>query len=367
MLRVLLLCLAFHGISFAKPYDPEEPKEYHILSLSAAIIDHYFFISDEQLKSVTNEKGSWAPIDFETLTSILDKNLNSSKMIPGGSGANVIKGLAQLGEKCAIVGKVGSDDKGDYYFKKLKGWGIVPIFEKGTLPTGQAICLITPDGERTFRTYLGASHSLTDLHIDKSLFNEKVRLFHIEGYQLVDPDLTLRTLKLAKEFGITISLDLANEQIVRRNKEFILEVLEKYVDILFCNEKEAKVLTGLKASQACEELSKYCDVAIVTMSERGSWAKRGIEKVYMKALSVKAIDTTGAGDLYASGFLHGYLNGWSLKESAWLGAYVASEVVKRVGAEIPDSIWEEILKRIAKKGLDRQLSTTRGVDEGPAR
>lgn len=328
---------------------PVSAKEYGVLGLSAAIIDHYFFITDEQLQSMTSEKGGWAPIDYPTLSSILEKNKGAAKMIPGGSGANVIKGMRQLGQECAVIGKIGSGDKGEYYAQKMKDLGIVPLLEKGPLPTGQAVCLITPDGERTFRTYLGASHSLSDLSFDHKIF-KKVRLLHIEGYQLVDPDLVIRTLKLAKKAGVMISMDLANAEIVRRNKEFIHNILDKYVNILFCNEREAKELTGLLASEACDKLATFCDVAVVTMSERGSWARSGDEKVYMEALSVNTIDTTGAGDLYTSGFLHGYLQGESLRKCAWMGALISAQVVKRIGAEIPQAIWEEIRSTILEEG-----------------
>jgi len=351
MFRVLLftMVLFFQLGMHAESYDPNAPKEYSVLSLSAAIIDHFFLISDEQLREVTNEKGSWAPIDYPTLCSILDHNQGASKMLPGGSGANVMKGLAQLGERCAIVGKVGSDDKGEYYIKSMNAIGVGTYVERGSLPTGQAICLITPDGERTFRTYLGASHSLTDLTFDPGIF-QQAELFHIEGYQLVDQDLVIRALKMAKGFNVKVSMDLANVEVVRRHKAFILNILDKYIDILFCNESEAKELTGLTANEACTYLSKFCEIAVVTMSERGSWAQRGAEKCYMKAFSVNTIDTTGAGDLYASGFLHGYLRGVPLKKCNWLGSLVASYVVRRVGAEIPTPIWVEIHQRILEEG-----------------
>lgn len=351
MFRALLLCLLFllHMETYSASYDPNAPKEYSVLSLSAAIIDHFFIISEDQLRSVTNEKGSWAPIDYPTLCSILDRNQGASKMVPGGSGANVMKGLAQLGEKCAIVGKVGSDEKGEYYIKAINDLGVGAFLERGSLPTGQAICLVTPDGQRTFRTYLGASHSLTDLNIDPQIFIP-ADLFHVEGYQLVDQDLVIRTLRMAKEANVKVSLDLANVEFVRRHRSFILKILEKYVDILFCNEWEAKELTGLSASEACSHLCKYCEVAVVTMGERGSWSQRGNEKCYTPALSVNTIDTTGAGDLFASGFLHGYLRGAPLKKCAWMGALIASYVVKRLGGEIPDPIWVEIRQIISDEG-----------------
>lgn len=351
----LILCLLIHLGAYGSSYNPKIPTEYEVLSLSAAIIDHYYFITDDHLKSITDEKGGWAPIDRKTLFSILDKNEGIPKMVSGGSGANVMKGLSQLGEKCAIIGKVGDDEKGEYYSKRLRDYGVDLIFEKGSLPTGQAICLITPDGKRTVRTYLGASHSLTDLKLDRALLNNKVRLFHIEGYQIVDRDLVMRSLKIAKESGVTISIDLANVEIVRRNKEFIKEILKEYVDIVFCNQKEAEVLTGKKACEACDILGTFCDIAVVTMSERGAWARSRGSKVYMEAFEVNPIDATGSGDLYASGFLYGHLNGYSLKRCNWLGLLVSSHVVRRIGAEIPSSVWEEIRQMVLdeRKAFDK--------------
>lgn len=352
MLKKLLffLSLTLSCFLYGTTHSSATDQNYEVLTLSAAIIDHFFSISDAELKTMSNEKGGWAPIDYTALKSIMDQGIELSKMVTGGSGANVIKGMAQLGNKCAIIGKVGNDEKGKYYTKNLRDLGIIPLFEQGTLPTGQAICLVTPDGERTFRTYLGASHSLTNLHLDETIWKEGLKLFHIEGFQLVDRDLVIRALKRAKEHGVKISMDLANVEIVRRNKEFIQDILEKYVDIVFCNEREARVLTDLSASESCDVLGNLCEVAVVTMSEKGSWARRGEKKVFMEAFSVNAIDTTGAGDIYAAGFLHGYLSNAPLKKCAWLGSLTASYVVKRIGGEIPDAVWEEIQEVILSEG-----------------
>ncbi|MCP5505899.1 MAG: adenosine kinase [Chlamydiales bacterium] len=349
---MLMLCLFFPFSLCSNQCTPNEPYDYEVLTLSAAIVDHYFFISENELKAVSTEKGGWAPIDYSTLKAIMEQGINVSKMVTGGSGANVIKGMAQLGDKCGIVGKVGDDEKGKYYAKKLKDLGITPLFEKGSLPTGQAICLITPDGERTFRTYLGASHSLSSLCLGEEIWPKHLKLFHVEGYQLLDRDLIVRVLKYAKNRNVKISLDLANIEIVRRNKEFVEDILKKYVDIVFCNEREAQILTDSSARESCHLLAEWCEIAVVTMSERGSWVQKGDDRIFMEALSTTGvIDTTGAGDLYAAGFLHGYLKGYPLKKCAWIGALTSSYVVKRIGAEISEAVWEEIHERILAEGM----------------
>lgn len=348
-----IICLIFSFSLSSSQRIAEDCYHYEVLALSSAIVDHYFLISEAELKTLSSEKGGWTPIDYSTLKAIMDQGIDISKMVTGGSGANVIKGLAQLGNKCGIIGKVGDDEKGKYYEKKLKALGVIPLFEKDSLPTGQAICLITPDGERTFQTYLGASFSLSSLSLalGEEIWSEGLKLFHVEGYQLVDRNLVIRALEHAKSRNVKISLDLGNMEIVRQNKEFIEDILKKYVDIVFCNEHEARILTGSSAQESCDQLEKWCEVAVVTMGTRGSWVRKGDERVFMEALlSPGVIDTTGAGDLYAAGFLHGYLKGYSLRKCAWIGALTSSCVVKRIGAEIPETVWEEIYERILVEG-----------------
>jgi sugar/nucleoside kinase (ribokinase family) len=338
--RSTFLSLCFLILFSTIQADEIKANEYEILSLSAAIIDHLVFIDDAALNKIATEKGSWQPIDYETLQTYLN-SIGETRMSPGGSGINVLKGLSHLGHDCAVVGKVGSDDMGNYFIRELQNKGIVSFFERGELPTGQAICFITPDGQRTFRSYLGASHSLSDLKLDPSLFTN-IKLFHIEGYQLVDPELVLKALKIAKMQGIKTSIDLANTEIVRRYKTFINEILNEYVDILLCNQDEAKELTGLPPKEACALLAKTCPICVVTMSENGCWTQSGEKQFFTPAFAVKPIDTTGAGDYFASGFLHGILTGVPLPTCALQGALVASHVVTQVGTEIGPESWKAI-------------------------
>ena len=314
---------------------------YEVLSLSSAIIDNFFFLNDTELRTITNEKGSWAPIDDKTLHFILNRHQSNSRMIIGGSGINVLKGLSHLGVRCAVIGKIGADDLGYYYQNMLKKLGIFSFLAKGIEPTGQALCFITPDGQRTFRTYLGASHGLGDIKIDPALF-KGIKLFHVEGYQLIEEELVLLALECAKNANVKISMDLGNAKIVKEHKSFIINILPKYVDILFCNEDEAEELVGMNPSDACTSLSAFCGIAVVTMGDKGCWAQKGMEKVFTPALSVNAIDTTGAGDLFASGFIHGYLCGKSLKQCSSQGSLVASYVVKVIGTDISEQNWTEI-------------------------
>ena len=341
-----LLLSCFFCITTLKAETPKKPAE--VLSLSSAMVDHLFWISEEQMRLIAPEKGTWASIDYPTLCSLLNKNPNISRMFPGGSGVNVIKGLVQLNHCGAILGKIGSDEKGEFFLNSLRKLGIDAYLQEEKLPTGQAICFITPDGEQTFRSYLGASYNLTEMQLDDSLF-EGITIFHVEGYQLVDRDLVLRTLNKAKKAGVKISLSLANHKIVQSNHEFLLEVLPEYIDFIFCNQAEARELTGLPPKEACTSLASLCEVAVVTMGERGCWTQSGTSLFYTPSFAVKAVDTTGAGELFISGFLHGILTHEPLQKCAWLGSLVASYIVQVAGSQIPDHMWEEIHKRIEKE------------------
>lgn len=335
MIRSLILCLLLSITLCAK-------QKYDVLSLSSAIVDHCFLVSDEELLSITKDKGGWAPIDYPVLQAVLEKNYTRKKMATGGSGVNVMKGLAHFGHTCAVIGKIGSDDIGSYFSNVMQQMGIFSFLEQGPLPTGQALCFITPDGERTFRTYLGASHSLGDININNNLLRD-IKVFHIEGYQLVDRGLFSKALRIANEHGVTVSVDLANAQIVKDNKDYILSILPS-IDILFCNEVEAKELTGLPAELAVSALAKSCKIAIVTMSEKGCWTQSGSERFHTIACPADAVDTTAAGDLFAAGFLHGYLSKYPLRKCSYFGSLTASNVVKVIGTDIPEHLWTMILQ-----------------------
>lgn len=318
-----------------------------VLSLSGAIIDHFLLMSEEEFQLVQTEKGAWKPIEYSTLDKILENNAHTSLTFPGGSGVNVMKGLTYLNHRCAVLGKIGADQKGEFFCKRIQNLGIETHMEKANLPTSQALCLITPDAERTFQIYQGASHAVTDMELNDQLF-EEATMFHMEGFQFVYPNLALRALKKAKQAGMSISIDLGNKEIVRRHKEWILDILPEYVDYVFCNEDEARALTHLPPKDACIKLASFCKVAVVTMSEKGCWTQGDGSIFYTPPLPVTAIDTTGAGDFFTSGFLHGILMKKPLRMCAWIGSLLASYIVQIIGTEIPENFWEEIYNKVEK-------------------
>ncbi len=321
-------------------------QQYEVMALGSAIVDYHIFVSEEEFAEVPGEKGSWQAVDFSVFQSLVNKR--DSIVHPGESAMNLIRGLNGLGISCGVIGQAGPDEDGDMYIEQLKLSGIYPIFSRGTLPTGRSLCLVTPDGQRTMRTCIGAAHETNTISLSPKEF-EGVRVFHIEGYQILDPDLILRSVQLARNAGVKISMDLGSAHLVRDRKEFIEFLIDKYVDILFANETEAQALTGLSPERSAEYLSNQCEIVVITMGEKGGIVQKGSELARYEAKPVKhTLDTTGAGDLFASGFLFGYLSNLPIKDCAETGTIIASRVVQRIGTRLLMQDWNDLKKQISE-------------------
>jgi len=343
--------LAFWFLSVLSTVAGSDRKNYDIVGLGSAFIDYIMRVNEDELSGMKCSKGSSGIIEYSSLRSLIQEH--NQKMIskPGGSSANVVKGLARLGQKCAVFGKIGSDEHTHFYLKSLERLDITPLLHQGALPMGQAICFITPDGQSTTRIYQGSSHDLSEVDLDPTVF-EKIRLFHMEGYQLQSLPFVEKALNLACKNGAKVSIDLSSVATVKCYKDILLNILPKYIDIIFANEEEAFELTHLSPQEACDFLATMCEVAVVTMGDKGSWVKKGNIKFYTPAFPVKVADPTGAGDLFASGFLHAYLHEASLPMCAQLGSYIASKVVQHYGSEIPEEEWKSIYDFLDAQGFN---------------
>jgi len=216
----------------------------------------------------------------------------------------------------------------------------------GILYIWTCLSLVTPDSERTLRTYLGAS---SILNLEEITINDfkNISHVHLEGYMLFNRDLSYKILDCAKECGCTLSLDLASFEVVQANKEIIDEILDTYISMVFANEDEAKAFCGSDDQEVgLEALSKHCEIAAVKVGADGAWLKNRKEKIKISSPKVQAIDTTGAGDLWAAGFIFGHYRGKDLKTSGEYGALLGSEVVQILGASISDECWRDIKKTV---------------------
>ena len=320
--------------------------------------------SDNILELLALPKGSMQLVDIERSNIVLSalKDYQQS-LSAGGSAANTIHGLAMLGAKTGYIGVVGEDELGGFFVRDLIKAGVDPHMIHSNRETGRAVALVTPDSERTFATFLGAAIELSAEHLEpqnrkseivnpnrseaelggaKSSIFSGYSYFHIEGYLVQNHELIRRAVELAQEHGLLVSLDMASYNVVEANRDFLLSIITEYVDIVFANEDEARALTGFEPEEALLELSKITEIAIVKTGSSGSMIKSGHDIYNIGVIDVNPIDTTGAGDLYASGFLYGLSKGLPLQECGELGALLAGNVIEFMGSKMSAERWDMI-------------------------
>jgi sugar/nucleoside kinase (ribokinase family) len=321
----------------------------HILGMGNALVDLMTKIDQEEILKILNlPKGSMQLVDAETSKNVFDNTANYPKvMASGGSAANTIHGLARLGVETAFIGTIGKDETGDFFHNDMKASGIHPMLFQSQTSSGVAIALVTPDGERTFATYLGAAVDLSAAHLEAGHFAGH-NYFYVEGYLVFNEELLLKALKEAKKAGLTIALDLASYNVVEAKKDFLLQILSEYVDIVFANAEEARALCDLAPEEAIDFLSELCSIAIVKTGAAGALLKQDGKTIHVPAIKVTPLDTTGAGDMFAAGFLYAHLHGFPLKKAGHIGALLAGNVIEVLGAKMNEERWAAIMTEIKK-------------------
>ncbi len=319
------------------------------IGVGSPLIDRLANVSDAWLETIPGAKGGMELIDSAGMTDLVTQLPATPTSAAGGSAANTTYGLARLGISTSFLGKLGKDEDGALYTDIFDRAGVNcdRFKHSADTPTGQCICLVTPDSERTMRTYLGAAMTLSPDEVDVEDF-VGCRHAHIEGYVLFNRELTQQVLKSAKAAGCTISLDLASFEVVQANKDILDSILTDYVDIVFANEDEAKAYCGSDdPKDGLAALSQHCHTVAVKVGKEGAWLHRGHEVVHVPANIVDAIDTTGAGDLWAAGFLYGIFTNKDLATCGRYGAMTGAEVVQVMGASIQDQTWESLKTALA--------------------
>jgi sugar/nucleoside kinase (ribokinase family) len=316
-----------------------------ILGIGNALVDVMTLIdNDNMLEKFSLPKGSMQLVDDEKSALIKSETINFKRnLASGGSAANTIHGLAMLGVNTGFIGSVGKDDNGDFFENDMRLAGVKTFLFRRNSVTGTAVALISPDSERTFATHLGASVELEPEDLDQEDFKD-FNILYLEGYQIINKALVERACLIAKKYDMRIALDLASYNVVEAKLADFKEIIEKSVDIIFANEDEAKAFTGFPPTEALNRLSMLCDIAVIKVGKEGSMIKRGEEIIKIGTIPVTCIDTTGAGDLYASGFLYGYAKGLSLEKCGIFGSVLAGHVIEIVGARMDKHRWGKIIK-----------------------
>lgn len=316
-----------------------------ILGIGNALVDVLARVESEDiLNRLALPKGSMQLIETERYLQIQQylASLHTQRTT-GGSACNTVLAIAHLGGKTGLIGKIGHDEAGNFFADSFKAQGVATrLLKNDCLPTGVASTFITPDGQRTFGTYLGAAATLTADDVRREWF-EGYDYFYIEGYLVQNHDLIRRAVDTAHNAGLKVCIDLASYNIVQAERNFFSELLRK-TDIVFANEQEATAFTGVdNAQHNLETLAGICPMAVVKIGKQGVWVRHGDRQVHCPAREVpKVIDTTAAGDYFAAGFMHALSNGGSMAECARLGSLLAGHIIEVVGTALPEDIWRRI-------------------------
>ena len=310
---------------------------YDVVGIGNAIVDVISHEDEKFLDTHNLIKDSMALINTDTAVSLYNE-MSPTVQSSGGSAANTMSGVASLGGKAAYIGKIRDDHLGEFFAHDINAAGVhfkVKPASEG-LPTARSMIIVTPDGSRTMNTYLGISTNLSKEDLDVQLL-ENAQILYCEGY-IWDIETTKDTIRsaiaIAKGANRTISFTLSDSFCVSRHKDEWIDLINEQVDILFGNEDEIKELSGCGTlSEAAQWIQGKVKVACLTLAERGSIIVTEDEIIGVGAKAVNQVtDSTGAGDLYASGFLFGYARGLALKICGELASIAAAEIITHTGA-----------------------------------
>ena len=326
-----------------------------ILGIGNALTDILAVLPDDSLLNTFHlPKGSMQHVDMKTGDGIWAalKPLGV-KYVAGGSAANTITCTAILGMPSGFIGKIGDDELGELFKSDQEQYGVRTRLLKSPHSSGRSMVFVSGgNAERTFAVYLGAALDLVPDDLRPEWF-EGYDYFHIEGYLVQNQDLVRRAVEYASQAGCLISIDMASYNVVESNQAFLHDIVDKYVDIVFANETEARSFTGIPdPAKALDEIAKMCSIAVVKVGKDGSMIKSGDEYHFIEAWPADTIDATGAGDTYAAGFLYAHSLGLPLKVCGEAGSIIAAKVVEVIGTKIDIPRW-----KVAKRELRELIAS----------
>ncbi|MCE9530153.1 MAG: adenosine kinase [Planctomycetes bacterium] len=324
-------------------------KDFHVCGLGNAIVDIFLEFDDKEFAALGFERGTMRLVEAAEQRLLIDKfRTHEPRLVSGGSVANSMIAMSQLGGKGAFIGCVGDDRYGLFYETEFKELGIEignPAIVGET--TGTCVCLITPDAERTMRTCLAVSSHLAARHIEEDRIKNSEWLF-IEGYVLANPNTgqgaVREAVKVARRNGVKIALTCSEAFIVNVFGDAFHDTL-KNADLLFCNASEAMAVTNAtNANEAFSKLKSIVPSAVVTDGPHGAYVRHGGHEVHVPSFPCEPRDLTGAGDMFAGAFLYGITHGISPEKAARAACFLAMKVITQVGARLHHGtrqFWEQ--------------------------
>ena len=319
---------------------------FELIGIGNPIMDLLAHVPESFLTAhVAGEKGGMVLVDDADIATLVGKLGTDYGVTPGGSAANAVLAATKLGLRTTFLGKIGGDVTArDYRANFTAAGGDGSRFKHATLPNGRCLSMITPDGQRTMRTHLGAAMTLSPDEVTPADF-AGAKHAHIEGYLLFNPALADKVATTARAGGCTISLELSSFEVVNVARDWILDQMKQGVQVVFANEDEARALFKKDAAYDAYAslLAGYGGIACVKIGKDGAWVAKGTELHRIAPVKVERLtDTTGAGDAWAGGFLYGHLRGLSLAASGALGSVLGAECVQHLGPAIPDHQWPRL-------------------------
>lgn len=315
----------------------------NILGVGAALMDLLAHVDDSFLATSGGAKGGMTLVDPQAQKDLLGRLPAPPSEAPGGSACNTLVGLARLGSQARFLGRRGADARGDRLEAALAAAGLDLALVRGPEDNGCVLSCVTPDAQRTMFTSLGAAAAFQPSEIDGSRF-DGVGLLYLEGYLLFNGPLFDRLLDIAGRRGIPVALDCGSFEVVGIFRDRLHELLgSRAISVLLANEDESQALTGTDPQPSLEWIAQHVDVAAVKLGARGALLAQGGKRAIVPAVPVgRVLDTTGAGDLWAAGFLAGLDRGLDLAAAGHLAASVAAEAIQVLGAQIPDDGWRRL-------------------------
>ena len=325
-------------------------SSFDLIGVGNPIMDLLAHVDDAFLAAhVPGEKGGMVLVDDADIAALVKRVHGNIAMVPGGAVANATLGATRLGLRTTYLGKIGGDVTAEHYFTNFTAaGGDGSRFKRTALPNGRCLSLVTPDGQRTLRTHLGAAMTLSPDEVSAADF-AGARHALIEGYLLFNPALADKVIRTARDAGCTVSIDLSSFEVVNVARDWIFAQLREGVDVVFANEDEAAALFQRRDAyeNLARELASFGGIAAVKMGGDGAWIARGRELHRVAPVRVpRVVDTTGAGDSWAAGFLYGHLRGAKLPACGAIGSILGAETVQHLGAAIPDLHWPRIRTQV---------------------
>ncbi|AMV18484.1 5-dehydro-2-deoxygluconokinase [Planctomyces sp. SH-PL14] len=334
--------------SFPQSFDPD-PLMFDVYAIGNALLDIQAHVSDSVLEELKFAKGMMTLVELETQKKVLHHILGAKiSRCAGGSAANTIIGLAQFGGKGAFGGKVARDEIGQFYLKDMDAVGVATAVEPVDGQTGTSVILITEDAQRTMLTNLSVASTLTPDDVSEKQIQSS-KYVYVEGYLFAgEPtrQAAYRTIELAKRHGVKVALTVSDPFLIQYHRDEFWKLIEGPVDLLFCNLEEARALTGkLDPVDCAQEIHRHAENVALTLGGDGSILMHERQVIPIEGVSCKAVDTTGAGDMYAGAILYGITNGLSWKQAGHLASRAAARVVSQLGARLAKPMTAEEIRQ----------------------